>query len=194
MKEGAKKECWERADVKNYGKLLNDLPELLSDSNRKEFLRVLSISNVTSNLCHHVEKPVGFHLDANINQLAEIKCHVTRHLVLVDVSCEVHSGDLHLGAGPSAHLVTRVPVTVVQLRRLLARVLSADCCISVGLSLRNNLLEFLKYLLSSTFIKMGKVSKTLEKKEHHPFGNGLKLKDRGHHFTSQSAGARELCS
>ena len=147
------------------------------------------ISNVTSNLCHHVEKPVGFHLDANINQLAEIKCHVTRHLVLVDVSCEVHSGDLHLGAGPSAHLVTRVPVTVVQLRRLLARVLPADCCISVGLSLRNNLLEFLEYLEPSfiTFILKwgsGKVSKTFDKKGHHPFGNGFKLKDRGHHFTS----------
>ena len=117
----------------------------MSDSNRKEFLRVLSTSNVTSNLCNHVEKPVGFHLDANINQLAEIKCHIACHLVLVDVSGEVHSGDLHLGAGPSAHLVTRVPVPVVQLRRLLARVLPADCGISVGLSLRNNLLEFSEY-------------------------------------------------
>ena len=142
--------------------LMTFLAELLSDSNRKEFLRVLSTSNVTSNLCHHVEKPVGFHLDANINQLAEIKCHVTRHLVLVDVSCEVHSGDLHLGAGPSAHLVTRVPVPVVQLRRLLARVLPADCGISVGLSLRNNLLEFLEYLLS---LKWGKCLRHLTRNE-----------------------------
>ena len=92
------------------------------------------MSQYTSNLCHHVEKPVGFHLDANINQLAEIKRHIACHLVLVDVSCEVHRGDLHLRTGPPAHLVTRIPVLVVKLRSPLARFWPADCCISVGLS------------------------------------------------------------
>ena len=65
----------------------------------------------------------------NINHLAEIKRHVALSLVLVDISCEVHCGDLHLGAGHRAHTVTRIPVHVVQLRCLLARVRQTNCCI-----------------------------------------------------------------
>ena len=102
---------------------------------KQEALRILNfLLNFTSNLGHHIEKPVGFHLDTYINQLAEIKCHVACHLVLVDISGEVHRGDLHLGAGPPAHLVTRVPVPVIHLRRLPAPVRPTNGRIACALS------------------------------------------------------------
>ena len=63
----------------------------------------------TSNLRDHVEEPVGLHLHADVYQLAEVEGDEAGLLVVVDIPGEVHSGDLHLGAGPGTHQVAGVP-------------------------------------------------------------------------------------
>ena len=67
----------------------------------------------TSNLRDHVEEPVGLHLHAHVYQLAEVEGDEAGLFVLVDIPGEVHSGDLHLGAGPGTHQVAGVPATTI---------------------------------------------------------------------------------